>query len=50
MDREQLRQHFYAVSPFDLASDEDDRYRDAIDEVLDQWHYVDATVAVTNKQ
>ena len=49
MDKEQLRQAFYAVSPFDLASGEDDLYRDAINDVLGQWHYIDATVEVTNK-
>lgn len=44
MDKEQLRQAFYAVSPFDLASDQDDLYRNAIDAVLDEWQYVDATL------
>jgi len=35
MDIEQIRQALYAKSPHDLASIEDDIYRDAIDSVLD---------------
>jgi len=35
-DKETLRQHLYAVSPHDLASIEDDIYRDAIDSVIDK--------------
>jgi hypothetical protein len=33
-DVEKLRNHFYANSPFDLGSDNDNKYRDAIDETL----------------
>ena len=44
-----MRQAFYAASPFDLASDEDDLFRNAIDGVLDDWHYVDASVPKITK-
>jgi len=40
MDKEILRQRLYAVSPFDLCSEEDDRYRDSIDMVLDKKEVV----------
>lgn len=33
-DKETLKQKFYANSPFDLASDNDNLYRDAVDETL----------------
>jgi hypothetical protein len=35
---ERMRNHFYANSPFDLASKNDDKYRDAIDETLDELY------------
>jgi len=35
-NKEELRQELYAVSPFDLCSPNDDKYRDAIDSVLDK--------------
>lgn len=34
-NKDELRQAFYAKSPFDLASDDDNAYRDMIDYVLD---------------
>jgi hypothetical protein len=44
MDKEQLRQALYAASPFDLASDNDDLYRDAIDSVIDsKLYHIDAS-------
>lgn len=33
---EKLRNRFYANSPFDLASVNDDKYRDAIDETFEE--------------
>lgn len=35
---ERMRNHFYANSPFDLASKNDDKYRDAVDETLDELY------------
>lgn len=35
VNKEALRDKFYAASPFDLCSENDDAYRDAIDSVLD---------------
>jgi hypothetical protein len=34
--KEDLRDQLYAASPWDLGSDEDDKYRNAIDYVLDK--------------
>lgn len=31
-----MKQAFYAASPFDLASESDDLYRNAVDSVIDQ--------------
>jgi hypothetical protein len=39
VDKEVLRAHLYAEVPWDLASDEDNLYRDAIDRVLDDPRY-----------
>lgn len=41
MNKEELRQALYAASPFDLASTDDNSYRDAIDSVLDKSHKLD---------
>ena len=44
LDLERLRKILYAHSPFNLASKNDDKYRDAVDDALE--YYV--TVEVKN--
>jgi hypothetical protein len=42
MNKEELRQYFYAASPFDLASVWDDEYRNVVDCILDKFQNIDA--------
>lgn len=36
LSKEELRQALYTASPWDLASNNDDLYRNAIDSILDK--------------
>ena len=42
MNKEELRQYFYAASPFDLASVWDYEYRNVVDRILDKFQSTDA--------
>lgn len=41
LSKSQFRNKLYAKSPFDLCTDEDNAYRDGVDETLDLlWEYM----------
>jgi hypothetical protein len=42
MNKEELRQYFYAASPFDLASVCDYEYGNVVDRILDKFQSIDA--------